>query len=263
MLRFDQVVGIDYSGAGLPVDGLPGLQVFATAPGGNPRAVAPPAGARRWSRRALGYWLRGRIDAGAVLLVGIDHGFSFPDSYLRRYGLDAWPAFLEDFCRHWPTREDDCPVEAVRSGEIWQRRPDPGTRREGGSGEFRLCERWTSSAKSVFQFDMQGSVAKSTHAGIPWLHWLRTHCQPAPWCWPFDGWQPQAGRTVLAEVYPSLFRNRYPREGRSVDEQDAYATARWLSDVVARGLLARYLEPPLTQGERELAVREGWILGVG
>jgi hypothetical protein len=262
MLRFDQVVGIDYSGAGLPVDGLPGLQVFAAAPGEMPVAVAPPAGARRWSRRSVGLWLRGRIDAGAVLLVGIDHGFSFPDSYLRRYGLDAWPAFLEDFCRHWPTLEDDCTVEAVRTGEIWQRRPDPGARREGDSGEFRLCERWTSSAKSVFQFDMQGSVAKSTHAGIPWLHWLRAHCRPVPWCWPFDGWQPQAGRTVLAEVYPSLLRNRYPREGRSVDEQDAYATARWLSELAARDLLGRYLAPPLTAAERELAAREGWILGV-
>jgi hypothetical protein len=114
----------------------------------------------------------------------------------------------------------------------------------------------------VFQFDMQGSVAKSTHAGIPWLRWLRMTSSTAPWCWPFDGWQPPAGRTVLAEVYPSLFRNRFPREGRSVDEQDAYATARWLSDVVARGLFGRYLAPPLTREERELAAREGWILGV-
>jgi hypothetical protein len=30
-----------------------------------------------------------------------------------------------------------------------------------------------SSARSVFQFDVQGSVAKSTHAAIPWLKRIR------------------------------------------------------------------------------------------
>jgi hypothetical protein len=29
------------------------------------------------------------------------------------------------------------------------------------------------SAKSVFNFDVQGSVAKSTRAGIPWLRFIR------------------------------------------------------------------------------------------
>ena len=30
-----------------------------------------------------------------------------------------------------------------------------------------------SRAKSVFHFDVQVSVAKSTHAGLPWLRYLR------------------------------------------------------------------------------------------
>jgi hypothetical protein len=30
--------------------------------------------------------------------------------------------------------------------------------------------------------------------------------------WPFDGWQPSAGKAAVAEVYPSLFRNLYPKE---------------------------------------------------
>ena len=34
---------------------------------------------------------------------------------------------------------------------------------------LRLTEERAGSTKSVFQFDVQGSVAKSTHAGIPWL----------------------------------------------------------------------------------------------
>ena len=45
--------------------------------------------------------------------------------------------------------------------------------------------------------------------------------------WPFDGWVPALGKSVVAEVYPSIFRNRYPTEGRTADEQDAYAVACW------------------------------------
>lgn len=46
--------------------------------------------------------------------------------------------------------------------------PAPGLR-VGEASELRLCERWTSSAKSVFLFDVNGSVAKSTYVGILWL----------------------------------------------------------------------------------------------
>ena len=37
----------------------------------------------------------------------------------------------------------------------------------------RLTEERAGGAKSVFHFDVQGSVAKSTHAGIPWLRFIR------------------------------------------------------------------------------------------
>jgi len=139
----------------------------------------------------------------------------------------------------------------------------PPDGRIGSAKEFRLCERWTSSAKSVFHFDVQGSVAKSTHAGIPWLKRIRDECGDAVHFWPFDGWSPAAGKTVIAEVYPSIFRNRFEREGRTVDAQDAYAVARWLAECSARGSLERYFNPPLTIEERRVAEREGWILGVG
>jgi hypothetical protein len=42
-------------------------------------------------------------------------------------------------------------------------------------------------AKSVFHFDVQGSVAKSTHAGIPWLRYIRQHAKAPVHFWPFDG----------------------------------------------------------------------------
>jgi hypothetical protein len=80
--------------------------------------------------------------------------------------------------------------------------------------------------------------------------------------WPFDGWAPPAGKAVIVEAYPSIFRNRYLREGRSGDEQDAYATARWMADMASRGALAGYFDPSLAPAERAVAAPEGWILGV-
>ena len=41
------------------------------------------------------------------------------------------------------------------------------------------------------------------------------------------------GRSVIAEVFPPMLRNWYAREDRTVDQQDAYAVARWLKEMDA------------------------------
>ena len=69
-------------------------------------------------------------------------------------------------------------------------------------------------------------------------------------------------KSVIAEVYPSIFRNRFPREHRSGDEQDAYCVSRWLEESNKRGLLNHYFAPPLIETERKIAELEGWILGI-
>ena len=260
--RFDRFVGIDYSGAETSGRRLAGLQVYAASRGGEPGPVIPIEGGRHWNRRGVARWLRDRILGGERLLVGIDHGFSFPESYFERYALSDWPTFLDDFCRYWPTADGDVRVDDVRTGAVWRIRPKPAGERVGHSTDLRLCERWTSSAKSVFLFDVQGSVAKSTHAGPPWLKYLRDECGARLHWWPFDGWQPAPGASVIAEMFPSVFRHRYARAARSVDAHDAYALARWLADTEARGALARYFDPPLDDRERAQALREGWILGI-
>ena len=56
-----------------------------------------------------------------------------------------------------------------------------------------------------------------------------------------------------------MLRRRYPAEGRTVDQHDAYAVARWLR---RRSLNDRYLDPAMTERDREAAELEGWILGV-
>jgi hypothetical protein len=216
-----------------------------------------PAGKRlNWTRREIADWLVASCREGKRYLAGIDHAFSFPVAYLERHGLATWPAILDDFCEHWPTDQEKCRVEKFRKGNL----------RTGSDKEFRLTEKWTSSAKSVFRFDVQGSVAKSTHAGIPWLRYIREQVGDKLHFWPFDGWDVPDGKSVVAEVYPSIFRNRYPRMTgvieRTSDQHDAYAVARWLEETTRHGFLCRYLSPPLTNEERRLAEREGRILGV-
>lgn len=179
-----------------------------------------------------------------------------PDSYFERYGLKSWPLFLDDFCKHWPTDADHTYVDFIRDRE--EGPPD----RTGDPTDLRLTEKWTSSAKSVFRFDVHGSVAKSTHAGLPWLQRIREEVGDKVHFWPFDGWDMPEKKSVIAEVYPSILRNRYPKEGRTADQQDAFCVARWLTEMDDRGFLDRYFEPPLTEEERRIADLEGWILGI-
>jgi len=237
----------------MPQTGLVGLQVFEAAPGSDPMRVEPPARrTRKWSRQRVAEWLVDQLGGSEKMIAGIDHAFSFPASYLDRYGLADWDAFLDDFCQHWPTCQE-C-VEECRDNNA----------RTGTTDEFRITDRWTQGAKSIFLFDVQGAVAKSTHAGIPWLHMLRHHDKLAGRVhfWPFDGFEVPDGVSVVAEVYPSLFRRRYPCEKFKDHERDAWLVARWLREMDVNGFLGRYFEPPLTKGELELARREGWILGV-
>lgn len=256
---FECYVGIDYSGAETPESRLASLQVYA-ARDPLPERVSTPAAPVdkywKWTRREIAEWLIEKARSGERFIAGIDHGFSFPASYFTRYAVRTWPEFLEDFVDHWPTHRSHTYVDFIREAD--EGPPD----RTGSSTELRLTERWTSSAKSVFQFDVQGSVAKSTHAGIPWLLRMRREVGERLHFWPFDGWDVPEDKSVIAEVYPSLFRNRYPRADRTVDQQDAYATARWLSEMDRRGALSRYFAPPLTPDELGIAGREGWILGV-
>ena len=114
----------------------------------------------------------------------------------------------------------------------------------------------------MFHFGVPGSVAKSGHAGIPWLRWLRRTLGPTVHFWPFDGWVPKSGIHVIVEVYPSLWRGRYPIAGRTPDQQDAYTVSRWLQETDLAGNLAQFFQPSLTENEQAIADLEGWILGV-
>lgn len=260
MTAFVRYIGIDYSGAETPTASLKGLRVYLANRDSPPEEVLPPPSPRRyWTRRGIAEWLVARLSEEVPTLVGIDHGFSFPLRYFEAHQiLPDWSTFLEDFQRHWPTDEDHTYVEFVRDGSHGN-----GAARCGAARWRRLTEKRTAGAKSVFHFDVPGSVAKSTHAGIPWLLYLRRQLRGRAHFWPFDGWQIPPNQSVVAEVYPALWKHAFALEGRTPDQHDAYSVAAWMRQADVGSQLEGVFNPSLTPAERTVAMVEGWILGVG
>ena len=119
-------------------------------------------------------------------------------------------------------------------------------------------------AKSVFHFDVQGSVAKSSHSGIPWLLYLHRQLGDKVHFWPFDGWDVPSGRSAIVEAYPSMWRRGLVAPDDMTDDQfDAYTIAAWLRLADQDERLQLALHPPLSAAECAVAHVEGWILGVG
>jgi hypothetical protein len=257
---FSCYIGIDYSGAKTPSSSLRGLRIYSAEGDGEPREVPPPPSSRKyWSRRGAAEWLINQFRLDRPTLVGIDHGFSFPLAYFQSHGLAlSWDGFLDDFCRHWPTDDECMTIDLLRKvqggGSAGQRQGDRRWR--------RLTERRCGGAKSVFHFDVEGQVAKSTHAGIPWLRRIRQELGSKVHFWPFDGWDIPHRHSALAEVYPRLWSSMFqPEPGRTADQHDAFCVAAWLSRADRAGRLAEHLKPRLEEQERFAARVEGWILG--
>jgi hypothetical protein len=257
-LSFRRYIGIDYSGAETPTSSLKGLRVYEGSRDSLPVEVQPPPSPRKyWTRRGIAEWLVDYLSKEIPTLVGIDHGFSFPLRYFEVNHLEPdWEMFLDDFHEHWPTDDDNTYVDFIRDGL----RGNGGAR--AGNARWRRLTEERAGAKSVFHFDVPGSVAKSTHAGLPWLRFIRQKFGNKVHFWPFDGWKILDNRSALVEVYPSLWSKSFSREGRTTDQQDAYAAAAWLRQADLDGSLNKFLKPSLLPGEYPIAEVEGWILGI-
>lgn len=255
---FHRYIGIDYSGAQTPESSLKGLRVYMGSRETLPVEVPPPPSPRKyWTRCGLAEWLVEKLSEGIPTLAGIDHGFSFPLRYFDVHHLEPdWSTFLDDFQRHWPTDQEHTYVDSVRDGSVGN-----GNARSGSARWRRLTEE-RAGAKSVFHFDVPGSVAKSTHSGLPWLLYIRRKVGELVHFWPFEGWGVPAGCSALVEVYPSLWSRSFPRGDRTSDQQDAYAAAVWLRQADLDASLHKFLKPTLLPGEYPVARVEGWILGV-
>jgi hypothetical protein len=249
MPRFERHIGIDYSGAATPETPLPGIRV-AEARG---RRCGPVETSGHWSRRTAAEWILETLREKSPAIVGIDHAFSFPAAWFEATGVEkSWPAFLTDFSKRWPTDRHASRVEDFRKL--------PANRT--GSARWRRLAELRCGAKSVFHFDVPGSVAKSTHAGIPWLTFLRRELGDRIHFWPFDGFDIPPGRHAIAEVYPSLWRKSPPPPGTSPDAFDALTITSQLHRADQSGDLEKMLHPDFSAEEKQTALFEGWILGV-
>jgi len=138
-MRFTRHIGIDYSGAQTAERRLKALQVYESRDGGKPDRVSTPTkGAKNWTRLEVAQFCASAIESGEPVIIGIDHAFSFPMSYMQRYGIKSWDQFLDDFMRHWPTADPNTYVDFLRDGNL----------RTGEASELRLCEQWTAGPKA-------------------------------------------------------------------------------------------------------------------
>ena len=183
-----------------PISSLKGLRVYRADRDSLPSEVQPPPSARNIGQgRVLPSGWLNNCKKDHCTIVGIDHGFSFPIRYFEvHHLLPDWPSFLDDFQHHWPTDGDHVYVDFIRDGLRGN-----GADRMGNTRWRRLTEERAGSAKSVFHFDVPGSVAKSTHSGIPWLRYLRQKLADKIHFWPFDGWEsPRVVRSLRRFIHP-------------------------------------------------------------
>jgi hypothetical protein len=74
---FSRYIGIDYSGAKTPTDGVDGLRVYISEVDADATEVQPPPSPRKyWTRRGLAEWLVEVLAEPTPTIVGIDHAFS-------------------------------------------------------------------------------------------------------------------------------------------------------------------------------------------
>lgn len=250
---FEEVIGIDYSGAKKPDSELPSIRVFSAKPGQFPEEIFSQS-SRHWSRITLANWLIQKIQTHPPILIGIDHALSFPYSWFKKNAVPRWNEFLNLAVKLWPT--DQSPVHhALKRNPL----PHPN---EG----FRTTDLWTQSAKSLFLTSSAGTIAFSTLAGLPWLRKIQTECRGKVHFWPMDGLRPAKGQSVIAEIYPTLWRRRFREKiPETFDEhqRDAFVATAWLQWANENHFLERYWIPPLKNEELEKIKVEGWILGVG
>ena len=185
---FQRYIGIDYSGADERPRRLRELAVCCAVGNKGPEVVPfDVPGPSNWKRAEIAQWLVDRLRERHIpTLVGIDHAFSFPIDYFDHYNLRErdWDRFLEDFALYWSIDEAH-PTVARRQLEqqILIQNGQPAGHRLGDRNWFRLTDRFARASNSVFDFEAYaGGVAHSTHAGLPWLLFIRRQLGARPEC---------------------------------------------------------------------------------
>ena len=162
MTDFQQYIGVRYSGRKGPGDRVAQLRVFSAHGDHEPYPEGNPADENgHWSRRELAEWLADEGGRGGCGHRGHRPCILVPAELYgpqRAEELGRVPGRLRGPLAHGP---------------LLRRELLPGNPRTGDPDEHRLTGRWTAFPHSVFDWDLQDSRARSTHAGLPWLEYVR------------------------------------------------------------------------------------------
>ena len=83
-MQFNNHIGIDYSGAATPKTRSATIQAYHSQSSDDPRLVASPVSTdnrkRNWNRIELFDWMVKQFEQPNPIIIGIDHGLSFPIS---------------------------------------------------------------------------------------------------------------------------------------------------------------------------------------
>ena len=284
MRPFDGYIAIDWSGA----DGrYAGISLAACAPGrAAPRLVAPEAA--RWTRTAVAGWLDRELRSGRRLLIGCDFAFGLP--FEERGYLAGSAPERADIFGLWDLIEGASggAADFGCAGVLADQRFAPlywlrGRRPAGWMLRQRQAERACAAAtgthpECVFKLIGAKQVGKASLTGIRVLRHVRAANPGRVAVWPFE---PVGAKSVVVEIYPTLFRKQAAgglaklrtREALNAalrklgsrgvratalsdHDTDALISAAGLRRLIDRGEVA--LSPP-----RDMRVRrEGWIFGV-
>lgn len=272
-MSFDAFIAIDWSGA---APGYNGISVARCTPGtGAPSLVKPPG--KRWTRTAVAEWLDGELAGDARLLVGFDLAFSMPLGCVAAPNVFAlWELVDEASGGEADFGAASVPLDARFAPFYWCRGTMPAAWRERRRATELACIASTGTRpETVFKLVGAKQVGKASLTGMRVLRHLRNRHAGRVSVWPFE----PARRSVLVEIYPTLFRRQAagtlaklrttgelnvalralgasPTRGNGYSDHDTDAL---ISAAGLRRFCATGAPLPAVNGRIR---REGWIFGV-
>jgi precorrin-8X/cobalt-precorrin-8 methylmutase len=294
---FDAYVMVDWSAAAVPRLGKDSIWICHLRREGTKLQPArlENVPTRHAARERLHALLRDEHAAGRAVLAGFDFAFGYPSGLATRLGLadPPWRGMWDLLSKELADAPDNSnnrfevasrlnqrisggegPFWGCPHGEVGPFLAMTHHRRHKALelGEHRIADGWIRGPQPVWKLAYAGSVGSQSLTGIPVLRWLRDHpdLSNATSVWPFEtGLRPLTradtdGRTILAEIYPSLIEVA-PSGDEIRDELQVRTMVEHFAECDDSGDLATLFagDPTLDDEQRRrIESEESWILGV-
>lgn len=213
MRNFDEFIGIDWSGAKLPVH-TKSISVARCARGFEaPILIEPPVKSTYWSRRQIFMYIADKMDTHRRVFIGIDANFGYAyevgEKQLgERYNAYELWAHVDKICK---TQDN------YFASEYWEHYPQYFW----GSGKkpehITLPKRETEIAcvkagygrpESPFKLIGAKQVGKGGLAAMRMAHHLKQSFGNKICIWPFEKQIEDTAQIVISEIYPRQFLKR-------------------------------------------------------